>query len=58
MHEAMLACINITKLTFEISAATGHPKIPLICFCKTANSTLGKQGKLLKYQHLIANPKT
>ncbi len=23
-----------------------------------ANSVLGEQGKLLKYQHLIANPKT
>jgi hypothetical protein len=23
-----------------------------------ANSVLGKQGKLLEYRHLIANPKT
>jgi hypothetical protein len=50
MQEAMLACINITKPTFEISAAKlATQKFPLICFCKTANSILSKQGKLLKY---------
>jgi hypothetical protein len=59
MQEAMLACINITKPKFEISAAklaTG--KFPLIWFCKMANFLIVKQGELLEYQHLIANPKT
>ncbi len=27
-------------------------------FCKMANSVISKQGELLEYQHLIANPKT
>ncbi len=54
----MLCCINITKLTFKISAAKlATQKFPLIWFFKMANSVLGKQGKLLKYQHLIAKPK-
>jgi hypothetical protein len=26
-------------------------------FCEMANSVLGKKGKLLKYWHLIGNPK-
>jgi hypothetical protein len=30
----------------------------MIWFCKMANSILGTQGELLKYCHLIANPKT
>jgi hypothetical protein len=48
MQEAMLACINITKLTFKISAdKLATRKFPLIWFCKMANSVLGKQGKLL-----------
>jgi hypothetical protein len=59
MQEAMLACIDITKPTFKISAAKlTTQKYPLIWFCKMANSVLGKQGELLKYRHLIANPKT
>jgi hypothetical protein len=59
MQEAMLACIGITKLTFKTSAAKlATQKFPLIWFCKMANSIFGKQGDLLKYRHLIANPKT
>jgi hypothetical protein len=59
MQEAMLACIDITKPTFNISAAKlATQKFPLLWFCKLANSVLGKQGKLLEYQHLIANCKT
>jgi hypothetical protein len=59
MHEAMLACIDITKPKFKISAAKlATRKFPLIWLCKTANSVIGKQGELLEYQHLIANPKT
>jgi hypothetical protein len=59
MQEAMLACINITKPIFEISAAKlAIRKFPLIWFCKMANSVIGKQGELLEYRHLIANPKT
>jgi hypothetical protein len=55
----MLACIDITKPTFKISAAKlTTKKILLIWFYEMANSILGKQGKLLEYQHLIANPKT
>jgi hypothetical protein len=59
MQDAMLACIDITKPTLEILAAKlATQKFSLIWFCKMANSFLGKQGKLLKYRHLIANPKT
>jgi hypothetical protein len=59
MQEAMLACINITKPKFKISAAKlATRKFPLIWLCKMANSVIGKQGKLLEYRHLIANPKT
>ncbi len=59
MQEAMLACINITKSTFKISAAKlSTQKFPLIWFCKMSNSVLNKQGELLKYRHLIANLKT
>ncbi len=55
----MLACIDFTMLMFKISAAKlATQKFLLIWFCEKANSVLGKQGKLLKYQHLIANPKT
>ncbi len=55
----MLACINITKPRFKISAAKlATQKFPLIWFCKMATSVLGKQGELLEYCHLIANPKT
>jgi hypothetical protein len=44
---------------FEISAAKlATQKFPLIWFCKTANSVLGKQDEPLKCQYLIANPKT
>jgi hypothetical protein len=59
MQEAMLACINITKLTFKILLAKlATQKFPLIWFFKMANSILGKQSELLEYHHLIANPKT
>jgi hypothetical protein len=59
MQEAMLASIDITKPRFEISVAKlAIQKFPMIRFCKIANSVLGKQGKLLEYCHLIANPKT
>jgi hypothetical protein len=59
MQEAMLACINITKPNLEISAAKmASRKLPMMWLCEMANSVLGKQGKLLEYQHLIANPKT
>ncbi len=33
-------------------------RIPMSWLCKMANSVIGEQGKLFKYQHLIANPKT
>jgi hypothetical protein len=56
MQEAMLACIDITKPKFEISAAKlATRKFPLTWLCKMANSVLGKQGELLEYCHLIAN---
>jgi hypothetical protein len=59
MKEAMLPCIDITKPMFKISAAKlATQKFLLIWFCKTANSILGKQGKLIEYRHLIACPKT
>jgi hypothetical protein len=59
MQEAMLACIDITKPKFKISAAKlATRKFPLIWLCKMANSVLGKQGELLEYHQLIANLKT
>jgi hypothetical protein len=59
MQEAMLACIDITKPNFEISASKmASQKLPMMWLCEMANSALGKQGKLLEYWHLIANPKT
>jgi hypothetical protein len=59
MQEAMLACIDITKPNFEISAAKmASQKLPMTWFCEMANSVLVKQGELLEYWHLIANPKT
>ncbi len=59
MQEAMLACINIAKPKFEISAAKlATRKFPLIWLCKMANFVIGKQGELLEYCHLIAYPKT
>ncbi len=55
----MLDCINITKLTFKITAAKIATQIyPTMWFCKIASSVLGKQGKPLKYKHQFANPKT
>jgi hypothetical protein len=59
IQEAMLACIDITKPRFKISVAKlATRKFPMIWFCKNANFILGEQGKLLKYRHLSANPKT
>ncbi len=55
----MLACIDITKPKFKISAAKlASRKFPLIWLCKMANSVIGEQGELLEYRHLIANLKT
>ncbi len=55
----MLACIDITKPKFELSAAKmSSQKLPMTWFCKMANSVLSEQGKLLEYWHLIANLKT
>ncbi len=59
MQEAMLTCIDITKPRFKISVAKlATQKFSMIWFCKMTNSVLSKQGKLLEYCHLIANPKT
>jgi hypothetical protein len=59
MQEAMLVCIDITNPKFKLLVATlSSQRIPMTWLCKMANSVIGKQGKLLKYQHLIANPKT
>ncbi len=59
MQVAMLACINITKPKFEISAAElVTRKFLLVWFCKMANFVIGEHGKLLEYQHLIVNPRT
>ncbi len=59
MQEAMLPCIDITNPKFELSAAKlSSQRIPMPWLCEMANSVIGKQGKLLEYQHLIANPKT
>jgi hypothetical protein len=50
MQEATLACINITKPKFEISAAKlATRKFPFIWHCKMANSVLGEQGELQEY---------
>jgi hypothetical protein len=59
MQEAMLACININKPNFEISAAKmASRKLPMTWLCGMANSVLGEQGELLEYRHLIVNLKT
>jgi hypothetical protein len=59
MQEAMLACIDITKLNFEILAAKmASQKLPMMWLCEMVNSVLGEQSELLEYRHLIANPKT
>ncbi len=59
MQEAMLVCIDITNPKFKLSAAKlSSQRIPMTWLCEMANSVIGKQGKLLEYQHLIANPKT
>ncbi len=60
MQEAMLACVDISKPTFKISAKQlASHKIPMTWLCEMANSVLGENGKeLLEYWHLISNPKT
>ncbi len=59
MQEVMLVCIDITNPKFELSAAKlSSQKIPMTWLCEMANSVIGEHGKLLKYRHLIANPKT
>ncbi len=46
------------KPTFKILAKQlSTRKIPMTWFCEMANSVLGEKGKLLKYWHLIGNPK-
>jgi hypothetical protein len=59
MQEAMLACIDITNPKFKLLAAKlSSQRIPMMWLCEMENSVIGKQGKPLEYQHLIANPKT
>jgi hypothetical protein len=59
MQEAMPACINITNPKFKLLVAKlSSQRIPMTWLCKMANSVISKQGKLLEYRHLIANPKT
>ena len=59
MQEAMMACIDITKPTFELLAQKmASRKFPMIWLCEMVNSVLGENGELLEYRHLIANPKT
>jgi hypothetical protein len=59
MQEATLACIDITNPKFELSAAKlSSQRIPMMWLCEMTNSVIGKQGELLEYRHLIANPKT
>ncbi len=49
MQEAMLACIDITKPNFKISAAKmASRQLPMMWFCEMANSVLGEHGKLLE----------
>jgi hypothetical protein len=53
MQKAILTSINITKPKFNISAAKlATRKFPF------GQSVISKQGELLEYRHLIANPKT
>ncbi len=59
MQEAMLACIDITKPTFKLSTKRMFTRrFPIWWLKEMANAVLGKQGELLEYRHLIANPKT
>jgi hypothetical protein len=55
MQEAMLACIDVTKPTFDITLAKlATRKFPMIWLCEKANSVIGKKGELLEYPHLMA----
>jgi hypothetical protein len=59
MQEAMMACIDITKPTFKLSAQKMvSRRFPIIWLCEMVNSVLGEQGELLEYRQLITNPKT
>jgi hypothetical protein len=59
MQEVMLACIDITKPNFVVSAEKmASRKFPMTWLCEMANSVLGENGELLEYRHLTANPKT
>jgi hypothetical protein len=59
MQEAMLSCIDLTHPTFVITPEQmSRRKLPMMWFCKMANSVLGNNGELLEYWHLIAHPTT
>jgi hypothetical protein len=59
MQEAMLVCIDITNPKFkQLATKLSSQRILMTWLCEMANSVIGKQGELLEYQHLIANPKT
>ncbi len=69
LQEAMLACVDIYKPQYVLSKDLGIPtnvtpqqmsqrKLPMTWFREMVNSVIGDKGELLKYRHLIANPKT
>ncbi len=59
MQEAMLSCIDLMHPTFVVTPEQmSCRKLPMMWFCKMANSVLGNNSKLLEYRHLIANPTT
>ncbi len=50
MQEAMMAYIDITKPTFELSAQKMmNQKLPMTWLCEMANSVLKENGELLEY---------
>ena len=42
----------------QLAQKMASQKFPMIWLCKMVNSVLGENVELLKYRHLIANPKT
>ncbi len=58
MQEAMLACIDITKPKFEISAAKrATRKFPLIWLCKMANLFLASKVNYWNIDTLLPIPR-
>jgi hypothetical protein len=64
MQEALLACVDISKPMYIISQDLSllnyreKPTFEISAKQISTHSVLGEKGELLKYRHLIGNPKT